>query len=149
MWTSFQVNLEVVLHAGLNVYRENSGCSWLITLNLLMWYKWSKTRSTSCSNLIFPLCKFYQRMLKRNSKKRKKNMHCLWIQIKKSPRYKSNYNIEELSKAIFLYHRNDTKKNFWVMLCSHCPINDSSGCLHVTVYLEVMLQGPWRTAEGN
>ena len=26
------------------------------------------------------------------------------------------------------------------MLCSHFPINDSSGCLHITVYLAVKLQ---------
>ena len=35
------------------------------------------------------------------------------------------------------------------LLCSHCPINDSSGCLHITVYLAVMLQASWHTAEGN
>ena len=36
-----------------------------------------------------------------------------------------------------------------MMLCSHCPINDSSGCLHITVYIALMLQASWRTAEGN
>ena len=35
------------------------------------------------------------------------------------------------------------------MLCSHCPVNGSSGCLHITMYLAVMLQASWHTAEGN
>ena len=35
------------------------------------------------------------------------------------------------------------------MLYSYCPINDSSGYLHNTVYLAVMLQASWHTAEGN
>ena len=35
------------------------------------------------------------------------------------------------------------------MLRSHFPINDSSGYLHTTVYLAVMLQASWHTAEGN
>ena len=34
------------------------------------------------------------------------------------------------------------------MLCSHCPINDSSGYLHVTVYLAVMLQASGFLKEG-
>ena len=37
----------------------------------------------------------------------------------------------------------------WVMLCSHCPINDQSGYLHNTIYLAVVLQASWHTAEGN
>ena len=41
------------------------------------------------------------------------------------------------------------EENPLVMLCSHCPINDSSDCLHFTVYLAVMLQSSWHTAEGN
>ena len=35
------------------------------------------------------------------------------------------------------------------MMCSHFQINDSYGYLHITVYLEVMLQASWHTAEGN
>ena len=35
------------------------------------------------------------------------------------------------------------------MLCSHSPINDSYGYLHIIVYLAVMLQASWHTAEGN
>ena len=49
-------------------------------------------------------------------------MHCLWIQIKKSGKYKLYNNIGDLSKATFWYHSNDTKRNPWVMLCSLCPI---------------------------
>ena len=33
------------------------------------------------------------------------------------------------------------------MLYSHCQINNSSGYLHFTVYLAVMLQASWHTAE--
>ena len=36
-----------------------------------------------------------------------------------------------------------------VMLRSHLPINDSFGCFHITVYLAVMLQASWHTAQGN
>ena len=75
------------------------------------------------------------------------NIHCWWIEIKKSPKYKLNDNIGDLSKTTFWYHSNDTKRNPWVMLCSHCPINDSSGCLHIIVYLAVMLQASWHTAK--
>ena len=72
------------------------------------------------------------------------NMHCCWIEIEKRPKYKL-HNIEDLSKITFWYHSNDTK----VMLCSHWPINYLSGCLHITVYLAVMLQASWHTAEGT
>ena len=66
-----------------------------------------------------------------------------------NPEYKFYDNIGDLSVRSFWYHSNDTKRNPWVMLCSHCPINDSSGYLHTTVYLAVMLQASWHTAEGN
>ena len=46
---------KVVLHTRLNVYTESSGDSWLVTDNLLVYYKWSETRSLSCTNSIFPL----------------------------------------------------------------------------------------------
>ena len=72
-----------------------------------------------------------------------------WIVIEESPEDKFYDNIRDLSVRSFWYHSNDTKKNPWVMLCSHCPINDSSGYLHTTVYLAVMLQASWHTAEGN
>ena len=35
------------------------------------------------------------------------------------------------------------------MLCSHCPVNDSSGYLYSTDYLAVMLQAHWHTGEGT
>ena len=46
-------------------------------------------------------------------------------------------------------HSNDTKRSPWVVLCSLFLINDSSGYLHTTVYLEGMLQDSWHSAEGN
>ena len=101
-----------------------------------MLYKWSQARSTSCINLIFPLNNFYQSVLIPIQN----NMRCWWIEIKKGPKYKLNDNIGEFLKAIFWYHSNYTRRNPWVMLCSHCPINDSSDCLHITLYLAVMLQ---------
>ena len=52
--------LKVVLHTGLNVYRESPGGSRFVTHSLLVLYKWPQTRSTSCTNLIFPLNNFYQ-----------------------------------------------------------------------------------------
>ena len=52
--------LKVVGHTGLNVHRESSGGSQFVTQSLLVLYKWSQTRSTSCTNLIFPLNNFYQ-----------------------------------------------------------------------------------------
>ena len=116
-----------------------------LQLSPLVLYKWSQPRSTSCTNLIFPLNSFHQSVPIPNQR----NRHCWWIEIKKSPKYKFNGNVEGLSKTTFWYHNNDTKKNPWVMLCSHCPINDSSSCLHITVYLAVMLQASWHTAEGN
>ena len=61
-----------------------------------------------------------------------------WIVIEESPKYKFYDNIRDLSVRSFWYHSNDTKRNPWVMLCSHCPINDSSDYLHTTVYLAVM-----------
>ena len=59
-----------------------------------------------------------------------------WIVIEKGPEYKFYDNIREYQSD----PDNDTKRNLWVMLCSHCPVNDSSGYLHTTVY---------PTAEGN
>ena len=57
------------------------------------------------------------------------NSNCLiettQIEIKESPQYKFYNNIGDLSIRSFWYHKSDTKRNPWVMLCSHCPINDS------------------------
>ena len=81
------------------------------------------------------------------------NIYC-WIEttrieIKESRQSKFYNNIVDLSIRSFWYHNSDTKRNPWVMLYSYCPINDSSGYLHNTVYLAVMLQASWHTAEGN
>ena len=46
---------------------------------------------------------------------------------RENPEYKFHDNIGDLSVRSFWYHSNDTKRKPWVMLCSHCPINDSSG----------------------
>ena len=45
--------------------------------------------------------------------------------IKESRQGKFYNNIGDLSVRSFWYHTSDTKGNPWVMLCSHCPINDS------------------------
>ena len=66
-----------------------------------------------------------------------------------NPEYKFYDNIGDLSVRSFWYYSNGTKRNPWVMPYSHCPINDSSGYLHTTVYLAVILQASWHTAEGN
>ena len=47
-----------------------------------------------------------------------------------NPEYKFYDNIGDLSVRSFWYHSNDTKRNLWVILYSHCPIKDSSGYLH-------------------
>ena len=46
-------------------------------------------------------------------------------------------------------HIPQCERNPLVMLRSHLPINDSSGCLHITIYLAVMLQASRHTADGN
>ena len=57
--------------------------------------------------------------------------------------------IENLTKTAFSYGSNDTKRNPWVMLRLHCPINDSSGYFQITVYLAVILKASCHTAEDN
>ena len=70
-------------------------------------------------------------------------------EIKEGPQFKFYNNIGDLLIRSFWYHNSDTKRNPWVMLNSHCPIFDSYGYLHNTVYHAVKLQVPWPTAEGN
>ena len=60
--------LKVVLHTGLNVYRESSGGSGFVTHSLQVLYKCSQTRSTLCNNLIFPLHNVYQSVPNTKSK---------------------------------------------------------------------------------
>ena len=143
-WSLPQGVSKVILHTSLNVYRESSGGSRFVISSPLVCYKWSQARSISCTDLIFLLTSIKVWPIPIQN-----NMHCWWIEIKESPKYKLYDNIKHLSKTTFWYHSYDTKRNPWVMLCSHCPISDSSGCLHITVYLAVMLQGSWHTAEGN
>ena len=57
-----------------------------------------------------------------------------------SPEYKFYDNIGNLSIRSFRYRNNDTKANPWVMLCSHCAVNNAIHYLNTTVYLAVMLQ---------
>ena len=81
------------------------------------------------------------------------NIYC-WIEttqieIEESPQSKFYNIIGDLSIRLFWYHSSSTKRNPWVMLCPHCPINDSQGYLHNTIYLAVMLQASWHTAEVN
>ena len=98
---------KVVMHTGLNVYKENSGDSRFITNSLLVGYKWSQTRFTSCTNLIFfvtfiKLCPIHIQ----------KNVSCGWIEIKESPKYpNTNFNTGNLPKTTFSFHSNDTKRN--------------------------------------
>ena len=143
-WSLPQEVSEVVLLTGLNVHRETSGGSRFVTNSLLVCYKWSKARSSLYTSLVFLVTFTTACPIPIQN-----NMHCWWIEVKEIPKYKLSDNIGYLSKTTFWYHSNDTKRNPWVMLCSHCPISDSSGCLHITVYLAVMLQASWHTAEGN
>ena len=49
----------------------------------------------------------------------------------------------------FCYYTTKNKRNVRVMLLSYCPINDSYDPIDTFVYLPVMLQSYWSTAEGN
>ena len=144
IWSLPQGVSKVVLHTGLNTYRDTSGGSWFVPSIFLVCYECSKTRYTSCTNLIFPVT-----FTKACPTPIQNNMHSWWIEIKEIPKYKLYGNIGDLSKTTFWHHSNDTKRNPWVVLCLRCPIIDSSGYLHITVCLAVMLQASWHTAEGN
>ena len=143
-WSLPQEVSKVGLHTGLNAYRETSGGSWFVTSSLLVCHKWSKTRFSLYTSLVLLI-----NFMKVCPIPIQNNMHSRWIEIKEIPKYKLYGNIGDLSERTFWYHSNDTKRNPWVVLCSHCPINDSSGHLHNTAYLVVMLQVSWHTAEGN
>ena len=118
-WSLPQEVLKAVLRTGLNVYRETSGGSRFVTNSLLVCYKWSKTRCSSYTNLIFLVT-----FTKTCPIPIQRNMRSWWTEINEIPKYKLYDNIGDLPKTTFLYHSNDTKRNPWVMLCSHCPIND-------------------------
>ena len=55
IWSLPQGVSKVVLHTDLNVQRQSSGDSWFVINNLLGCFKWSQTRSISCTSLIFPV----------------------------------------------------------------------------------------------
>ena len=142
-WSFPQELSKVVLHAALNVHRESSGVSRFVTNSLLVCYNWPKTRSSYTS------LDFRVTFTKVCPMPIQNNMYSWWIEIKEISKYKLYDNIGDLSKVTFWYHSNDTKRNPWVMWCSHCLINESSGYLNITVYLAVILQASCHTAEGN
>ena len=82
-WTLLEGVLKVVMRTGLNVYKENSGDSRFISNSLLVSYKWSQTRFTSCTNLIF-----FVTFIKLFPIQIQKNIYCWWIIIKENPKYK-------------------------------------------------------------
>ena len=117
LWSLPQGGSKVVLHTGLNTYKETSGGSQPVTSSLLVCYELSKTRSISCTNLIFPVTftKVCQIPIQNN-------MHSWWIEIKEIRKYKRYNNFGDLSKATFWYHSNDNKRNPWVVMCSNCQL---------------------------
>ena len=78
---------------GLNVHRETSGGSRFVTNSLLVCYKWSKTRSSSYTSLVFPVT-----FTKACPIPIQSNMHSLWIEINEIPKFKLYYNIGDFSK---------------------------------------------------
>ena len=77
-WSLPQVFLKVILHVGLNVYRESSWRSRFVANSLLVCtYEWSQTRSLSFTDLISFLTSMKVVLIPIES-----NMHWLWIEIK-------------------------------------------------------------------
>ena len=89
---------------------------------MLVRYKWSKARPSSYTSMVFLVT-----FTKASPIPIQNNMHSWWIEIKEIPKYKIYDNNGDLSKTTSWYHSNNTKRNPWVMLCSHCPFNNSSG----------------------
>ena len=96
-------------------------CSWFCCKKFISMLKVVTKTSISGSNTIFLLSfvKVWPILIQNN-------MYCQWIKIKKTPTYNFCDNIGNLSIAPFWYHSYDIKRNPWVILCSHGPINDSS-----------------------
>ena len=92
-WSLPQEVSKEVLLTGLNVHRETSGGSWFVTNSLLVCYKWSKTRSSSYTSLVFPVT-----FTKACPIPIQSNMHTWWIEINEIPKFKLYYNIGDLSK---------------------------------------------------
>ena len=143
-WSLPQRVSKIVLHTDLNAYRERSDDSRFVTNFLLVFFKWSQTSSISCTNLTYPVtfikvCAQYQFKITCNDDE---------LRLRKA--LNTNFVITgNLTKATFWYESNDTKRNPWVMLRSHCPINDSYGYFQITVYLAVILKASYHTAEGT
>ena len=74
-----------------------------------------------------------------------RNKQRQWIEIKESPEYIFYDSIGDLAIRSFWYHSNDTKRNSWVRLCSHCTTNDSPAT-STLVSLTVTLQACWNTS---
>ena len=143
-WSLPQEVSKVVLLTSLNVHRETFGGSRFVTYSLLVCCKWSKTKFSLKISFVFLIT-----FTKACPIPIQNNMHWWWIEIKEIPKYKLYGNNGNLSKTTFWYHRNDTKRNPCVALCSHCPINDSSVYLHITVSLAALLQASWHNANSN
>ena len=106
-WSLPQEVSKVILHTGLNFFRESSIGSRFV-IDSLLCYKWSQTRSSSCTNFISLLT-----FIKVCPVLIQNNMHCWWTEIKENSKYKLYGNIEHLSKITFWYYSNDTKRNLW------------------------------------
>ena len=74
-----------------------------------------------------------------------RNKQRQWIEIKESPEYIFYDSIGDLAIRSFWYHSNDTKRNSWVRLYSHCTTNDSPA-ISTLVFLTVTLQACWHTS---
>ena len=119
-----------------------------LSQNFSAFWSCSYTRSTFGTNSIFSFT-FIKTWLMLIQNSSNCWIETTQIEIKESPQYKLYNNIGDLLIRSFWYHNSDTKRNPWVMLCSHCPINDSCGYLHNAVYLAFMLQASWHTVECN
>ena len=101
-WSLTQVVSKVVLDTGLNAYIEGS---WFVTSSLLVCYDWSKRRSTSCTNLIFPVA-----FTKACPVLIQNNTHWWWIEIKKIPKSQkvhisSHDELQKLHNINLAWHR--------------------------------------------
>ena len=143
-WILHRAVSRVILCTGLNVYTDSSGGFRFVINSPLVYYKWSQTRSISCNSLISLLLS-----IKVFLKLFQNKMHCWQIEIKKALNTNFMIILKICEKQPFDVIAVDTKRSPFFMLCSHCPISHSSGCLHITIYLVVMLQVSWYTGEGN
>ena len=96
-WCLSQEVSKAVLLTVLNVHREISGSARFVTNILLVYYKWSKIRSSSYTTLVFPVTFTKVCPITIQS-----NMHSSWIEINEIPKFKLYDNIGDLSKTTFL-----------------------------------------------